>query len=157
MLKCCFFSLFLVTFFTFSCSTVLASGNGHHSHDNNQIETNNKTDVITYKDRSDGIDAHLELDVPFKKKTSKGFVAKCNIRVFLRNVESGGEIKATKLALRYTIDHGEFGEAKALLPVGKDSLGTDIVLKGQGNYHFLVLADIPQIGSLKFHFHHTFK
>ncbi len=157
MLKCFFFSLFLVTVLTFSCSTVLASGSGHHSHDNNQIETHDKTDVITYKDSSDGIDAYLEVNVSFKKKTSKGFVAKCDIRVFLKKVETEEYIKATKLALRSTVGHGKFGEAKALLPVGKDRMGTDIVLKEQGKHHFLILADIPGVGSRKFHFHHMFK
>jgi hypothetical protein len=157
MLNCFFFSLFLITVLTFSSSAALASGSGHRSHENNQIDTHDKGDVITYKDSSGGIDAYLELNVPFKKKTSKGFVAKCDIRVFLEKVETGEYIKATKLALRSTIGHGEFGEAKALMPVGKDRMGTDIVLKEQGKHHFLILADIPSIGSRKFHFHHTFK
>ena len=155
MLKCFFFSFFLVSVLTFSCSAVLASGSGHYSHDNNQIETHDKTGVITYKESSDGIDAYLELKVPFKKKTPKGFIAKCEIQVFLKKVETGEHIKATKLALRTTVGHGQFGEAKALLPAGEDRMGTDIILKEQGEHHFLILADIPGVGSRKFHFHHA--
>lgn len=157
MLKCFFPTLFLGTVLTFCCSTVLASGSGDNSHDNNQTESHDKSEVITYKVSSEGIDAYLELNVLFKKKTSTGFVAKCDILVSLKKGENGEYLNATKLALRYTVGHGEFGEAKALLPVSKDRVGTDILLKEQGKYHFLILADIPRVGSREFHFHHTFK
>ena len=156
MLKFFFLSFSLVTALAISCSAVLASGNGHHSYDKNQIERHDNADVITYKESSDGIDAYLEFNVQIKKKSSKGFVAKCNIQVFLKKIDTGEYVKATKLALRSTDEHGKFGEAKALFPVGENRMGTDIILTEQGKYHFLIIADIPSVGSRKFHFHHTF-
>ncbi len=148
----------LVVAIFFTCSAAFASGKNNHSHDHHSDKTKGGTSSITYKESKDGIDAYLEfsnLSVENKDKSSK-FVAKCDVRAFLKNAKSGESVETRKMALRRTNNHGDFGEAKALLPVDQGGLGGVIILKERGLHHFLLIADISDAGTKEFHFHHAF-
>lgn len=137
---------------------VLASGSGHHSHEPEVTKVASDANVITYKDSKDGIDAYLEFCdfVSSKESASKGFVVKCHVKAFLKNAETGHYVTPTKLALRATVGHDQFGEAKVMLPVEDDRLQTDLIVKKKGEQHYLLIAEIPEVGVREFHFHHVY-
>jgi hypothetical protein len=140
------------------CVPVCASGSGSHSHGHQEAGAGEDNAVIVHKDSKDGIDAYLEF-CDFdggSNSQSKGFIVKCNVRAFLKNAETGQYLTPSKLVLRATIGHDQFGEAMALLPVEENRMQTDLFVKKKGEQHYLLTAEIEGVGVKEFHFHHTF-
>ena len=140
------------------CVPVFASGGGSHSHDHQEVEAGQDNNVIAYKDSQGGIDAYIEFsDFEGSAGTEAAvFFVKCQVRAFLKDAETGQYLTPSKLALRATIGHDQFGEAMVLLPVGEDRMQTDLFVKKKGEHHYLLIAEIVGLGVREFHFHHTF-
>ena len=141
------------------CVPVFAAGSGNHSHDHQEAEAGKDNDVIAYKSSKDGIDAYLEFcDFEGSAGTeSKVFFVKCHVRAFLKDAETGQYLTPSKLMLRATIGHDQFGEAMVLLPVEGNRMQTEVFAKKKGEQHYLLIAEIDGVGVREFHFHHTFK
>lgn len=147
----------LVAVTIWTSSLLMASGSGHHAHEHGSSTAENNG-TVTYQDTQHGIAAYLELENAGLDKTSaaRGFVVVCNATAYLQDAATGKPLKVAGMALRATVDHGEFGEAKALLPAGDGRMGTTLYITEKGEQHYLLIAEIPGVGSKEFHFHHVF-
>jgi hypothetical protein len=137
---------------------VSASGSGNYSHDHNAVEKSPDSEAITYKDSRDGIDAYLEF-YDFKELTGsndKGFLAKSRAKAYLRDSVTGDNLRLSKLVLRATIGHDQFGEAMVFVPANDDKMKTELFVKKKGQHHYLLIAEVEGVGVKEFHFHHTF-
>lgn len=140
-----------------STISVLASGSGHHSHSHEEsaVSTNEN---VTHKDSQGGIDAYLEFtkaEMP-GSKTLGDFFAKCIVKATLKDSKSGKSITPSRLVLRATKGHDHFGEALVFSVEEDNVMQTSLFVKGKGEHHYLLIADIEGIGVKEFHFHHTF-
>lgn len=144
----------LLIFSVFSIATSLASGAGH-SHGHHSTDS----DYAVYKDSQGGIDAYLEIrDVKITDaKPSDDYLVKCDVRAYLQDSNTGLAVAFKRLALRTTVDHGKFGAAKAMVQIDEHKYGTDLFITEPGEHHYLLIADIPDVGSKQFHFHHVFE
>jgi nitrite reductase/ring-hydroxylating ferredoxin subunit len=135
-----------------------ASGSGNHSHGHQPVEKSLGNDAVTYKDSKDGVDAYLEFcDFKgFAGKEAKEFVVKCNTRAYLKDSKTGAALEPSKLLLRATIGHDQFGEAMIFSPVNDNKMQTELFVKKKGEHHYLLIAEIEGVGIKEFHFHHTF-
>ena len=140
------------------CVPVFAAGSGNHSHGHQEVKVGQDKNVITHKDSKDGIDAYLEFcDFEGSAGTeSKEFIIKCHVRAFLKNAETGQYLTPSKLVLRATIGHDQFGEAMVLIPVEGNRMQADLFVKKKGEQHYLLISEIEGVGVKEFHFHHTF-
>ena len=139
-------------------SYAFASGTGNHSHGHHSVEKGSDSEASTYKDSKDGVDAYLEFR-DFKDSTNssdKEFLVKCHVRAYLRDSETGDSLLPSKLILRATIGHDQFGEALVFAPVDDNKMQTDLFVKKKGEHHYLLIVEIEGLGVKEFHFHHTF-
>ena len=149
---------FLILGTVLCCVPVFAAGSGNHSHGHQEAEVGDDNDVIAHKDSKDGIDAYLEFrDFEGSAGTeSKEFIVKCKVQAFLKNADNGQYMNPSKLVLRATIGHDQFGEAMVLIPVEGNRMQADLFVKKKGEQHYLLIAEIEGVGVKEFHFHHTF-
>jgi hypothetical protein len=137
---------------------VYASGSGSHSHDHQEVKAGQDNNAIIYKDSQGGIDAYIEFfdfDGNIGTEVTTFFV-KCKVQAFLKDAETGQHLNPSRLALRATIGHDQFGAAMVMLPVGENRMQTDLFVKKRGEHHYLLIAEIDGAGVREFHFHHTF-
>ena len=81
---------------------------------------------------------------------------KCSIRAFLKDPESGKYLQPSKIVLRATTGHDQFGKAVVFAPDGDNRMKTELFVKEKGEQHYLLIAEIEGVGVKEFHFHHTF-
>ena len=135
-----------------------ASGSGHHSHGDQDLQVTTEANIVTYQDSKDGIDAYLEFS-DFEAHgggDSKGFIVKCQVRAFIKDSKAGVYMTPSKMALRATIVHDQFGEAIVFFPVEDNRMQADLYVKNKGEQHYLLIVEIAGDGVKEFHFHHTF-
>ncbi len=89
------------------------------------------------------------------KEDSK-FLVKCHARAYLKDSKTGESIEPSKIVLRATVGHDQFGEAMVFEPVNGDKMQTELIVKSKGEHHYLLIAEIEGVGVKEFHFHHTF-
>jgi hypothetical protein len=135
-----------------------ASGGGHHSHDHPSAHKSPDDNTIRYRDSQDGVDAYLEFH-DLKRLTGddpKSFFARCQVGAYLIDSQTGEDLEPTKILLRATIGHDQFGEAVIFTPADDQKMAAELFVKHRGEYHYLLIAEIEGVGVKEFHFHHTF-
>lgn len=141
-----------------SSSYVCASGSGSHSHDHHAAQKGSDNEAITYKDSKDGVDAYLEFcDLrDLAGNGRKDFLLKCHAKAYLRDSRTGENLQPSKIVLRATSGHDQFGEAMVFTPGDDNKMQTELYVKNKGEQHYLLIAEIEGVGVKEFHFHHTF-
>lgn len=145
--------------FAFLASGVVsASGGGGHSHDHHAVQKSADETTITYKDSNDGVEAFLEFCAvnDSTRESKNGFFVKCHAKAYLRDAKTGEPITPSKLVLRATTGHDQFGEAMVFAPASDAKMQTELFVKHKGEHHYLLIAEIEGTGVKEFHFHHTF-
>ena len=138
------------------CSSY-ASVSGSHSHGDRSAEKTLASPII-YKDSLFVIDACLEFycfeDLAGDDK--KNFLVKFKAKSYLKDSKNGKKIEPSKLFLRATISHNQFGEAIFFKPVSDDKMEAEMLVINKGEQHYLLIAEIEGVGVKEFHFHHIF-
>lgn len=136
--------------------SVFASGGGHHSH-GHEAEVG-PGENVTHKDTQGGVDAYLEFCKSEKPKTASSDESflKCVVKASLKDSKSGKSITPSRLILRTTKGHDQFGEALVFSVNEHNVLETNLFVKEKGEHHYLLIADIEGVGIKEFHFHHMF-
>ena len=137
--------------------SLFASGSGHHSHGHDESAVSSGEN-ITHKETRDGVDAYLEFSKPEKRtETPSGdFFSKCLVKASLKDSKTGKSLKPTRLVLRATKGHDQFGEAVVFSVNDDNVMQASLFVKEQGEHHYLLIADIEDVGVKEFHFHHDF-
>ena len=134
----------------------VASGSGHRSHGHDALEKGSEG-AIVYKENKQGVDAYLEFsDITDLTNSGTGLLVKCRVTAALKASKTKQALQPTRLVLRATIGHDQFGDAMIFTPSDDNKMQTELFVKNAGEQHYLLVAEIEGFGVREFHFHHTF-